>query len=61
MLKKTEVLIIRYSQLAIELNEVQDNTQADSLLNKYIPEETFAFYRNLAIEELNALEADEIM
>lgn len=46
----------RYSHLLFELDEVEDDSQADSLLRSYISQEKVGYYRNLAVEELNELE-----
>lgn len=46
----------RYSRVLIELDEIEDDSQAEGLLRKYISEETVGYYRNLAIKELDELE-----
>lgn len=43
----------RYSQMLIQLDEIEDDDQAEGLLRKYISEESVGYYRNLAIQELD--------
>ncbi len=45
----------RYSRLVIEIDRVEDDSQAEFLLRKYISEESVGYYRNLAMKELNEL------
>jgi tetratricopeptide (TPR) repeat protein len=48
----------RYARLVIELDAIEDDNEAISILEKYVSEESFEFYRNLAIEELSAIYED---
>ncbi|MEC4816997.1 MAG: hypothetical protein SAK29_27570 [Scytonema sp. PMC 1069.18] len=43
----------RYSRLLIELDQVEDDSQAEVLLRKYISQESVGYYRNLAMKELD--------
>ncbi|MBD2775703.1 hypothetical protein [Iningainema tapete] len=45
----------RYSQMLIELDEIEDDSQAECLLRNYIAEENVAYYRSLAMKELDQL------
>lgn len=46
----------RYSRMLIELDEIEDDSQASGLLRKYISEESVGYYRKRAIKELDELE-----
>ena len=43
----------RYSRLLVELDEIEDDSQAEVLLRNYISEESVGYYRNLAMKELD--------
>jgi Ni,Fe-hydrogenase I large subunit len=45
----------KYSELCLMLNKMPNKSQAISLLQSYISEENFLFYRNLAIEKLKKI------
>lgn len=46
----------RYSQLVVSLNATDDNLYKVGLLKSYIKNESFAFYKKMALEELHELE-----
>lgn len=46
---------LRYSNLVIKLSEIGDKQLIVTSLEKYISEENFEFYRNLAVENLREL------
>jgi Ni,Fe-hydrogenase I large subunit len=50
----------KYSELCLKLSKIKNKSQAVFLLQSYISEESFPFYRNLAIEKLKELLAPKI-